>query len=288
MHPSFPGGFTVLMAIYGGDDPYKFEEAVNSVFRNTLKPDKFMLVVDGPLTDTLECSVGRVVDVNGDCVDVVRIKQNVGLAGALNFGIERIVTSWIVRADSDDINLPNRFFEIAKALQEDPELALVGSAILEFDEHNYPMLIRHVPLSYDEIKQYAVRRNPFNHMSVAFKKDVVMGVGGYPNLHLREDYGLWCLLIQKKIKMANLNSILVHVSAGAGMYRRRGGVRYALEEFKLQKFLIECDMKSISEGFIDGSARAAIFMMPASLRGWFYRKKLRSTFVGSSGSKDSL
>ena len=276
MDPSFSGGFSILMALYGGDNELKFKKAVDSVFQNTINPEKFILVIDGPLTDKLEVYVREVKNKYGELMDVLRIRENVGLAKALNLGLERISTSWVIRADSDDINLPTRFSELAKIHQENPELSLIGSAILEFDQNNLPTSVRRVPLNYEEIKRYAVRRNPFNHMSVAFKKDVVREVGGYPILYLREDYALWCLLIQKKIKMANSDLILVHVSAGADMYRRRGGIRYAIGEFKLQQFLIKCDIKGVADGVIDGSIRAILFMMPAYLRGWFYRKKLRS------------
>ena len=284
MIPSFYGGFTVLMPLYGGDDAFKFEGAIESVFRNTLKPNRFILVIDGPLTDALESSLEKVRSRQGLQLELLRIKKNVGLARALNLGLKMVTTSWVIRADSDDINLPNRFLELAKAHQEDPDLSLIGSAILEFDEDNLPISVREVPIGCDDIKRYAVRRNPFNHMSVAFKVSIVMGVGGYPNFHLREDYALWCLLIKNNIKMANLNSILVHASAGEGMYRRRGGLSYALKEFKFQKFLIECDMKNPVQAFADGSIRATFFMMPVSIRGWLYRKKLRRSLVDETGT----
>jgi glycosyltransferase involved in cell wall biosynthesis len=285
MIPSFSGGFTVLMALYRGDDAFKFEKAVESVFSNTLNPERFILVIDGPLTDALESMVSNVKSRQGSQFEVLRIKKNVGLAKALNLGLKMVTTTWVVRADSDDVNLPNRFIELAKAHQKDPDLALIGSAILEFDENYLPISVRETPLGCDDIKSYAVRRNPFNHMSVAYKASVVRGVGGYPNLYLREDYALWCLLIKNKIKMVNLDLILVHVSAGYEMYRRRGGFKYAKEEFRLQKLLIECDMKGPIQALIDGLIRAALFMLPVGIRGWLYRKKLRSSLADVRGTK---
>ena len=35
----FPGGFTILMAGYGRDDPGLFRRAVDSVYQNTILPD---------------------------------------------------------------------------------------------------------------------------------------------------------------------------------------------------------------------------------------------------------
>ena len=54
---TFPGGFTVLMAVYCRDSTALFGMAVESVFANTLQPKAFILVVDGPVSIALEQAI---------------------------------------------------------------------------------------------------------------------------------------------------------------------------------------------------------------------------------------
>ena len=41
--------FTVLMCTYKNDDPVLLEKAIKSVFENTIKPNFFILTIDGPI-----------------------------------------------------------------------------------------------------------------------------------------------------------------------------------------------------------------------------------------------
>jgi hypothetical protein len=120
-----------------------------------------------------------------------------------------------------------------------------------------------------------VSRNPFNHMTVAYKTRAVMAVGGYPALHLREDYGLWALLLQRGVTCANLPDVLVHATAGSEMYRRRGGWRYAYGEWSLQSHLVRCGLKSTLSAWAHGVARSCVFLLPPTARGWIYERALR-------------
>jgi hypothetical protein len=63
-YQGFPGGFTVLMAVYGKDDPKLFTKALASVFDNDLKPDHMVLVVDGPVHGAIDL---RVMAAGIDC-----------------------------------------------------------------------------------------------------------------------------------------------------------------------------------------------------------------------------
>ena len=46
--------YSVLMAVYALADPDHFDRALESMFTQTLPPDEFVLVCDGPLTDRLD------------------------------------------------------------------------------------------------------------------------------------------------------------------------------------------------------------------------------------------
>jgi glycosyltransferase involved in cell wall biosynthesis len=274
---SFFGGFTVLMALYGGDRVELFEAAVHSVFANTLLPNQFLIVVDGPIPSNLRASL-QILETQYPLIEFVNLPENKGLANALNIGLQLVKFAWVLRADADDMNLPERFATLATVCEENPKVQLVGSAIIEVDEDAQPLAIRELPCTAEEIHQFAKTRNPFNHMTVAYRLDAVLECGGYPNIFLKEDYGLWCIFLAKGYAVMNIKTILVHASAGMNMFRRRGGLRYAKSEWQMQRLMVRCGLKNHAQAVLDGIVRAGFFLMPSSLRGLMYLTFLRKGF----------
>lgn len=272
--PAFPGGFSVLMATYGGDDPELFRQALESVQHNTLAPDQFVLVVDGPTPAALAMIVAKLEAGGG--VDVVRLPRNEGLAKALNAGLRRVHTKWTMRADADDINLPHRFEHLARVAAADPALDVIGSAIREFDRCGHAVAVRRPPSSHDAIIAQMPRRNPMNHMTVVYQTNRALAVGGYPQVHLKEDYALWCSMAKAGARFHNVHDILVHATAGREMYRRRGGLRYIRSEIDIQRHMVELRLKSVAAAVVHGVARSAVFALPGWARGIIYERLLRT------------
>jgi glycosyltransferase involved in cell wall biosynthesis len=264
-------GFTVLMAVYQKDNVGLFEKAVTSIYQNSLLPDDFILVVDGPVPDTLGQKINQLSHQHP--MRVIWLPENQGLANALNEGLKRIQTTWVMRADADDINLPNRFEKLIKNSGDNVDI--VGSAIRENDKNGKYTGSRSVPLSHLEICEYAKRRNPFNHMAVMFRKDLVVRNMGYPNLYLREDYALWAVLLSGGARALNLPDELVEAYAGDALIQRRGGFKYAMAEVKLQIFLVRYGIKSPLLACIDTLLRGGIFCLPWYLRAKIYQATLR-------------
>lgn len=274
--PIFLGGFTVLMALYGGDRADLFESAVQSVCRNTLAPNQFLIVIDGPIPDSLKASV-KTLKESYSSIQFIYLPENKGLANALNVGLGLVNFEWVVRADADDINLPERFATLAQVCADNPEVQLIGSAILEVNEQAEPLAIRELPCSEIAIRRFAKARNPFNHMTVAYRRKAALDCGGYPHIFLKEDYGLWCLFLAKNYPVMNIKVVLVHASAGMSMFKRRGGWHYARSEWQMQKLLVKSGLKNHFRAMFDGTLRAGFFLMPSSLRGFIYLHFLRKS-----------
>lgn len=270
----FPGGATLLMSVYARDAPDLFRRALASSLDTPQRPEAVVLVVDGPVGAELEAVIAAVEQRPG--VTLVRLPRNAGLAAALNAGLERVDTTWVLRADADDVNAADRFARQARFAKEHPDVALFGGAIAEVDPIDGKIIAhRTVPIGHEDIRRRCAARNPFNHMTVAFKIEPVRAVGGYPLLHLREDYGLWALLLKQGVKTGNLPDVLVMATTGRDMYRRRGGWRYAAGEWALQSHLVRCGLKSWPTACVHGALRSLVFLMPAALRGWVYERTLR-------------
>jgi glycosyltransferase involved in cell wall biosynthesis len=249
--------------------------ALASVLESRVRPEATVIVVDGPVNADLQIVLNEFEAIPG--VTLLQLPCNLGLAAALNAGLERVTTNWVLRADADDVNTPERLEIQAQFANDHPEVELFGGAIDEIDPTNGLVISRRsVPLSHDDIVRRTSSRNPFNHMTVAFKVERVRAVGGYPRLHLREDYGLWAHLLSDGVRSANLPNVLVLASTGRDMYRRRGGWRYAVGEWSLQLHLIRCGLKSPLSAFLHGTIRSLVFLLPAILRGLVYKRFLRS------------
>lgn len=263
--------FDVLMPVYFGDKPENFESALASIFDNTVLPKNIIVVCDGTLTVDLN-SVLEKYSINEN-LQCIRLPENLGIVGALNAGLHYCVSPFIIRCDADDINELNRFEKLVSILSDGYDL--VGSQVLEFDENGPCPTQKSLPLSASEIAQYAKRRNPFNHMSVGMRRDKLIKYGGYPSIHLREDYALWSMFIADKCQMINLPDVLVAARVGEGMIKRRRGISSALAEFQLQNLLVQNKVSTRLEASIYGLVRIALLLLPAYLLGSFYRMVLR-------------
>jgi hypothetical protein len=79
---------------------------------------------------------------------------------------------------------------------------------------------RIVPLQAKKINQTKLKRNPFNHMTVVLKKNIVIALGRYQDIPSYEDYYLW-LKILNKYKAINLPNRLMFARAVNDMFGRR-------------------------------------------------------------------
>lgn len=263
--------FSVLMAVYHKDDPGLLRMALDSIYTNSLLPAAVVLVQDGPvgneLSNVIQSYLGR------DGFSTIIIPNNGGLANALNFGLKHIATPYVFRADADDYNLPHRFeMQMVELLSG---FDLVGGEIVEVDKAGKLLARRNVPSTNSEIRQVISKRNPFNHMTVAYKKSKVLELGGYPNIYLKEDYALWALMLASGSNVKNINDVLVRATAGLDMYKRRGGVKYVRSEIDMQLFLMKCGLQTFWAAIAIGVARSFVFLLPAILRGFIYKNFLR-------------
>lgn len=267
--------FSVLICVYDGDNVRAFHRALTSIFSNSLVPAEVVLVCDGSLSVDADEVILDFETRYPDVLRVVRLERNIGFAGALNHGLSAISSPITIRCDADDVNYPDRFRILIDEFIEDPEILLVGSQVREVWRSG-ELKVRAVPCTEVEIKKTAIRRNPFNHMSVAFKTDVVREVGGYPHLFLKEDYGLWLKLISTGKKVKNINAVLVDASFDEASISRRGGWKYVLSEWQLFKMKNQI-FGVTGRSFIFFIARSFAFILPNKVRKAVYSAFLRKT-----------
>jgi len=257
------------MAVYAGDVEDFVRPAYDSVTRDQqLPPDHVVIVRDGPVSEGVARWLEEIsVDPK---VGIVALEHNVGLAAALNIGLDHATTDIVARADSDDISLPERF-----ALQI-PLICsgydLVGSAIAEFtSDPKHPELVRHVMTTQSGIERQARLESPFHHPTVVFRKSAVEAAGGYPGLKQMEDYPLWAAMLMNGAKVTNLDQVLVHYRVGAGAFARRGGRALARSESQLQERFLAMGFTTRWQYLRNRLVRGPLYRyLPASVRRFLY------------------
>ena len=77
-----------------------------------------------------------------------------------------------------------------------------------------------------------------NQMTVMFKRQDILSVGGYQDFYHNEDYFLWIRLINADYQLANIPEVLVKVNVDAQTFVRRGGYRYFRSELIYSNVII--------------------------------------------------
>lgn len=231
--------FSVIMPFYKGDQAAHVEAALASLFQQSLRASEIVLVQDGPIGPELETTVQTWQAKMPELKRVV-LSENQGLSAALNAGISAASQEWLARMDADDICKSDRFEKQWAHIEANPQIAILGSWIEEYDEEmqNF-MALRRLPASHEEILAYAPWRCPFNHMTVMYRKSVVEKLGKYKNFGaVGDDYELWARFLVNGYQAANLPEALVLARTGHAMFsQRRRGMKYLRSEIQEIKAL---------------------------------------------------
>ena len=229
--------FSVSMSVYDKDDPECFREAFLSVVNQTLVPSEIVLVIDGPISIKTKDIISEFKS-NYLYLKVIDLEYNLGHGNSRRVGLNECVNDIVALMDSDDYSVPNRFELQYEFLLNHPETSIVGGQIEEFiDNKEYIVSKRVVPTEDKQIVKYLKIRCPFNQMTVMFRKSDVISAGGYLDFYHNEDYYLWIRMYLKNFKFCNLPEVLVKARVNRDFYKRRGGVKYFLSEYKIQKFM---------------------------------------------------
>lgn len=269
--------FSVLMSVYYKEKAEYLEQALSSIINQTIKPNEIIIVKDGKLGLDLEVVIDKYKNNYPNIFKILELKTNQGLGKALRYGVENSNYEIIARMDSDDIAREDRFEKQLSLMLEDKSLDIVGSIISEFENDIENVLaIRNVPITNEEIKKYSKKRNPFNHMTVMYKKQAVIDCGNYIDCLWNEDYYLWVRMIMNGCKMQNINESLVYARIGNDMFERRGGIKYALRDISLQVEYLKIGFINIYQCLFNILSRTFVRILPNKLRRILYIKLLRN------------
>lgn len=269
-------GFSVLMSVYYKESPEYLRQSLESVFHQTIMPNEVVLVEDGVLTDELYGIIENFKAKKSSILKTVKIAVNSGLGNALSVGLMHCSHELVARMDTDDIAKLERFEKQLKIFQLHPEVDICSAWIDEFvNDISSVISVRKLPKVHDDIVQFAKSRCPINHPVVMFKKSTVLAAGGYKHFPLFEDYYLWVRMIQKGARFYNIQESLLYFRFSPEMIKRRGGLKYAQDEFRFLKFMYQERFISFGQLIKSTIIRFTSRLMPNSVRLFVYKHIIR-------------
>lgn len=277
--------YSVLMSVYHREKAEYLRIAMNSMWNQTVPTNDFVLMCDGPLTPELDAVIDEMKAAHPDTLRVIRFPENNGLGYALQIGVKECRNELIARMDSDDISRPERCEKELAVLSAHPEISIVGSFIEEFTDIEPGACIpssikalRVVSEKPDKIIAFAKHRNPFNHMSVMYRKADVLAAGNYQDeFPLMEDYYLWIRMLLSGFNGCNIHESLVYVRIDKNTFKRRSGSKYRNVQQKLFKYMKNCGFISYSQYIRQCILRAGSSIAPNWLRMLMFKIFLRKT-----------
>lgn len=272
--------YSVLMSVYFKEQPDFLNAAIQSMVDQTIKPDQFIIVKDGPLTPELDQVIDEYDSKYPGLFTIIANKTNLGLGPALRKGVLESRNELIARMDSDDFCVSDRVEKQLKIFTKHPEIGMVGSFEAEFiNDIGNVVAIHKVPENSKAIKQFMKRRCAVLHPTVIFKKSAVIAAGNYQETSVYavyEDYDLFARMIfDANIKCFNIQECLYYIRTSEDFYERRGGFKYAKTVLRFKWHLFRKKNMSLADFCISGIGQAAVCILPNKLREIFYMTFLR-------------
>lgn len=271
--------YSVLMSVYEKDKPKYLEASIESMLNQTVLPEQFVIVLDGPVPKEIHKVIEKYV-VDRKRFTLVELSQNNGLGRALDIGLIECRNELVARMDADDISLPRRCEKELALFLENKDLALCGSNIEEFynDPENV-RTIRRVPSDYESIRKFIRRRQPFNHPTVMFKKSEVIRCGGYGGLKRKQDYDLFSRMINMGCYALNIDEVLLKFRADESSYKRRKSWSYVKSSIKVGVLNYQRRYCSFWDLMYIVCGQIGLFLMPLKMMTFVSDMMLREKYM---------
>ena len=273
------GSITVLISVYSRSDLNELDETLNSLWGQTLAAESVLIIKDGPTPNKLNQVIPYHQSRRPELA-TIQLEENQGLGPALQQGLAEINTEFFACIDSDDITLPHRLEHQIIFLQDHPDIAAVGTAVIEFDDHIYQKTknlnlattkIRSLPEKHDDIVWYCRINSPLNLPSIKARTAIIQQSGGYRQLHFMEDYDLWALLISIGARLHNLTEQLTYFRTSTTQIQRRTVVGMFKPKWQIQRNLISYGIISKPQAIFNLVVRTFYLTIPRPiLKNKFY------------------
>lgn len=187
---------------------------IQSIIESTCLPKQLIVVDDGSTDDSM-------MILNGfkhlDFLHVIKFDKNQGFTTALNKGLESAIGKYIMRADPDDILMPERIEKQVSFLEQHPEIDIIGSNASYFIDDPKNILNKtNFPLQHKKILQTILKgEHGVLHATVCGKSKVYKKYR-YQKIYPGEDYQLFARMARDGYIFANIAEPLYLIRVHSG------------------------------------------------------------------------
>lgn len=208
-----PDGPLVSVLIGAYDNERTLGRAIESISRQTLAELELIVIDDGSTDSSLE--IARRAAERDERIRVLEMGRNLGISRSLNAGLEQARAPVVAVQDADDHSEPDRLRRQLELLDAEPEVAVVGCRMREVDESGRALAPR-TSFAAGEVNGVLMRFNPIPNGCAAFRRDLVLGLGGYdPRYRYAMEHDLW-LRLADRWRVLTLDEVLATRVMGAG------------------------------------------------------------------------
>ena len=210
---------SVLMPAYNAEK--YIAQAIESILGQTYDDFEFIIIND--------CSKDRTEEIilsyNDQRIVYLKNEQNLGVALTLNRGLAVAKGEFIARMDADDISLPDRLEKQVAFLQDNKDVAVLGTNVETFNEEG-TICTGWSATDPEQMKVDLLFACGLAHPSVMMRTEVIRNLGGYdPDFNGLEDYELWCRVLEK-YQITTLPDILLKYRIHGSQVTQNPSARY--------------------------------------------------------------
>lgn len=270
--------YSVLMSLYYKEDPAAVRIAIDSMLNQTVPTNDFVIVCDGPLTQALDALLEELEAENPGVFQLIRLEENRGIGYAANIGLRACKNDLIAKMDADDIAMPERCAMQLAQFAQDPRLSICGGYIEEFDDDPMkPFAIREVPLAHESIYEFGRCRQAFNNMTVMYRREAVLAIGGYSDLRRNEDFDMYSRLMAGGYRGSNIPAVLVKARVDRQAHQRRGSLNTLKGCVHSRWRSYKIGYARLGDFLYCVAGQLFLVICPTGLRKWVYSTFLRKT-----------
>ena len=166
---------------------------LKSIDKNLTSELGLLIILNGKESNSLKKKIKLTLKSN--YFKIITTPQQ-GFSNALNIGLNASRATYIIRHDSDDIWLNERFNLVKKAVKINPKAAIISFSFFEDFRSRKNSNLKLTKSKNIKLKNLLFK-NIINHPTVVFKRNIVINLGGYREFPFAEDYDLWLRALHK-------------------------------------------------------------------------------------------
>jgi len=179
-----------------------------SIIQSSVFPSEVIFIDDGSTDDSVSiASQFKNYDIN---LNIILLKEKMGLANALNIGVKESLGKYIMRLDTDDFINSDRIERQFIMLEKYPTLDIIGSNVYYFNDKLKKVVFEsRYPISNDEIySAFITGYHGLSHPSVMMKSEVLKAFKYKQEYFPAEEYEIFSRMVINHVSMQNISKPL--------------------------------------------------------------------------------